>query len=98
MNEKECLGKFMADIDRIITGEQITLAEYEHYDAEHKELLSLARLLVRVDYAKENRGAKERIWSKLYNSTELADIDLDMVAGGVNLNGVEERLNKKNGN
>lgn len=88
MIEKNGLEAFMAYIDKIISGELIVPSKYDPSDEESKELLSLAQLLAKVDYSTETRGGMERIWAKIHKKGELEDDELDMVAGGVNLNAI----------
>jgi len=95
MLENNGLEAFIADLDKIIFGEPIDPSEYEQYDAERQELLCLAKLLAQADYTPETQGARERLWLKMHNFGELADDDLDLVAGGVNLQELFERLIKK---
>ncbi|MFZ7101731.1 MAG: hypothetical protein ACOWWO_03605 [Peptococcaceae bacterium] len=88
MNEKNCLQEFLADIDKIISGEPVSAAEGEQDNLEYQELLSLAKLLVKADYTPGKNQEQ---------SCELADDDLDMVAGGLNLNGLLTEKDKKYG-
>ncbi|KUG02626.1 hypothetical protein ASZ90_019994 [hydrocarbon metagenome] len=95
MTEKNRLESFIVDIDKIISGELVTAGEHTSGDEEYQELLSLAQLLTQANNATENPGLKERIWSNIQKNGELEDNDLDMVAGGLNLNAVLEEKNKK---
>lgn len=95
MLEYNGLEVFISDLDKIISGEPIDPSEYEQYDAERQELLWLAQLLAQADYTPETRGARERLWSKMHNYGELADDELDLVAGGVNLHELFEKIIKK---
>ncbi|MGI6647517.1 MAG: hypothetical protein ACOX5W_00230 [Bacillota bacterium] len=95
MLENNGLEAFISDLDKIIFGEPIDPSEYEQYDTEHKELLYLAQLLAQADYTPETRGARERLWSKMHKNGELEDDDLDLVAGGVNLHELFEKIIKR---
>lgn len=95
MLENDCLDVFLADIEKIISGESISSTEYGPYDAEHQELLFLAQLLTKADYTPETGVGKKRLWSNIYKKGELEDDDLDLVAGGVNLDELFDEINKK---
>ena len=79
MKEKH-LESFLAAVDKILSGEPVNSSEYKDWDEESKELLFLAKTLAE---------------SPPNINDELADDDLDMVAGGVNPNGIFERKDKK---
>ncbi|MTI81350.1 MAG: hypothetical protein FH758_10800 [Firmicutes bacterium] len=95
MTEKSCLESFVSDIDKIITGEPITSAAYEHCEEEYQELLALAQLLAKADYTTESKSASDKVAAKINSSSELEDDELDLVAGGVNLNSMEDEKGKK---
>ncbi len=96
MLETLCLESFLADIDKIISGEATIPSACEHCAEEYNELILLAQLLTKADYATEE--GKQRVWQKIHKNQpdEIDDEDLDMVAGGVNLQILDEK-NKKNG-
>lgn len=75
MKEKH-LESFLAAVDKIVSGERLRPSEYKDWDEEDKELLFLAKTLAEIP---PNRN------------DELADDDLDMVAGGVNPNGIFDK-------
>lgn len=79
MMEKH-LASFMAAVDKIAAGERVRPSEYKDWDEEAKELLFLAQVLAE---------------SPPNINDELADDDLDMVAGGVNPNGIFKKKDKK---
>lgn len=96
MNEKICLTSFVADIDKIISGQPITPAAYKDCHEEYRELLALAELLAAADYTAECQGAKSKVAKIVHSSDELEDEQLDMVAGGVNPDAIfDEQKNKK---
>ncbi len=97
MIEKHCLESFISDIDRIVAGESVILSECEHCDEDYKDIIRLAQLLEKADYATEPRGGLERICSNIPRIGELEDDDLDMVAGGLNLGAMVDEKDKKNG-
>ncbi|WP_347489119.1 hypothetical protein ABDB91_18150 [Desulfoscipio sp. XC116] len=97
MCDKHSLESFIADIDKIVSGESGSSSEYEGCDEEYKELLFLAQMLAKADYTPENRERINRIkkmLSAIPENGEIEDDELDMVAGGVNLNDI---LDKKDG-
>lgn len=96
MLETLCLESFLADIDKIISGETTIPSAYEHCAEEYNELIALAQLLTKADYATED--GRQRVWQNINKNRtgEIDDEDLDMVAGGVNLQILDEK-NKKNG-
>ncbi|NLB51706.1 MAG: hypothetical protein GX808_02055 [Syntrophomonadaceae bacterium] len=96
MLEKLCLESFVADIDKIISGELTVASQCEQYGEEYHELIHLAQLLTKTDYATEE--GRQRVWNKILKKQtgEIEDEDLDMVAGGLNLQVLDEK-NKKNG-
>lgn len=96
MLETLCLELFLADIDRIVSGEATIPSTDEHCGEEYNELIALAQLLTKADYATED--GRQRIWQNINKNQagEIDDEDLDMVAGGVNLQILDE-INKKNG-
>lgn len=96
MMEKHCRGSFFEDIDKILAGELDIPAEYKGSSEEDQELLYLAQVLARVEYAAPNSNGMERLRSQLNNNGRLEDDELDMVAGGLQLDALDER-NKKNG-
>ncbi len=79
MKEKH-LASFLAAVDKIVSGERLRPSEYKAWDEEAKELLFLAQALAESPPNIDN---------------ELADDDLDRVAGGVNPNGICEKKDKK---
>lgn len=100
MNKKHSLKSFISDIDKIaLHGETINPAECEDYDKEHKELLLLAQLLAKADYTTKSPGRMEDMLAKIiWNARDddlLEDDELDMVAGGVKINGMLDEKNKK---
>lgn len=99
MSEKNFLELFIIDIEKIICGEMKIPSEYQHCDEEYKELLYLAQLLVKADYTTKSQDWMEKTMKKVISSIqktgELEDDELDMVAGGVNLNEILDEYKKK---
>lgn len=95
MNEKHDLDSFVLDIDKAISGESIVSSDNKEY----KELLRLAHLLVKVDFNPNPPfpDMKKKTWEIIAKKGELEDDDLDMVAGGLNLNPSIDEKDKKNG-
>lgn len=93
MNEKNDLLLFVSDIDKIISGESIASSD----DKEYKELIRLADLLVKSDFNPPFPDMMKKIWGIIAKKGELEDDDLDMVAGGLNLNHIIDEKDKKNG-
>ncbi|HBQ86816.1 MAG TPA: hypothetical protein DD811_10120 [Syntrophomonas sp.] len=94
MADKQELESLTAAIDKIIAGELTVSSEGEPYD-ERQELLRLAQLLARADFPYEPSDKMKKLWSELQNNGQLEDDELDMVAGGLNLNAVLEQEKKK---
>jgi hypothetical protein len=95
MMEKHCLKMFIADIDKIISGESVIPFACEHGGEEYQELLGLAELLAKADYTSKSR--MEKIWANFCKTDELQEDELDMVAGGINPDAVlGEKDNKNN--
>jgi hypothetical protein len=92
MNEKQDLDSFVSDIDKIISGESIVLE-----DKEYDELLKLAQFLAKADFHPPSPSMKKKIWEIMSKKGELEDDDLDMVAGGLNLNHIIDEKDKKKG-
>lgn len=97
MNKKHSLKSFISDIDKIaLYGEAIIPAECEDCDKEYRELLLLAQLLAKADYTTKSQGRMENMMAKIISNAreddQLENDELDMVAGGLNLN---EALDKK---
>ena len=99
MDEKQSLAQFVSDIDKIISGDSIIFTEHEDEDKEYRELLFLAKLLFKVDYPVTSKGRVGRKIKKvilnIQATDELKDDELDMVAGGANLNEMFDNENKK---
>lgn len=100
MNKKHSLDSFISDIDKIVLyGGSITQSDGEGCDEEYKELLSLAQLLAKVDYTTKSQGWMEKVMAKIISNArednELEDDELDMVAGGLNLNEMLDEKKKK---
>lgn len=95
MKGKHCLNSLIAHIDKIISGQSIPSSEYANCDEEYQELLGLAQLLAKAEYTSEKQNGKPL--SEISKRGELADDDLDMVAGGLNANGLFEEKDKRNG-
>jgi len=100
MNERYSLDSFIADIDKIISGESLIMSECEDGNEEDKELLLLAQILARADYAPESQSRTEKMkkmFASIRENGEMQDDDLDMVAGGINMNDIlGARGNKDN--
>jgi hypothetical protein len=79
MKEKP-LKSFLASVDKIVSGQPLKPSEYEQYDKDDQELLCLAQLLADGSWARQN--------------DELADDELDLVAGGANSNTIFTKDNK----
>lgn len=94
MMEKHCLEMFIADIDKIVSGESVISSACAHGGKEYRELLGLAERLARADYT--GRSRMEKIWADLCKIDELQDDELDMVAGGVSPDAVRGETDKKN--
>lgn len=96
MLEKQCLDILMVNIDKIIIDEPTIPFDCEHCSEEYNELILLAQFLKKADYATES--GRHRVWQNIQKNKdgEIEDEDLDMVAGGVNLQMLDEK-NKKNG-
>jgi len=97
MSDKHYLESFISDIDKIVSGESIISSECDDSDEEYKELLFLAQVLAKADYAPESQGWTEKMKKMIANTREngeMEDDELDMVAGGVNINDI---LGKKSG-
>ncbi len=71
---------FLTAVDKIVSGRRLKPSEYEQHDKEDQELLSLAQVLAEGVSAVQN--------------DELADDELDMVAGGVNPNALPNKKDK----
>ncbi|GAB6181629.1 hypothetical protein JCM14036_29480 [Desulfotomaculum defluvii] len=97
MNDKNSLESFISDIDKIVFGESNVLFECEHGDVEYKELLFLAQVLVKADYSQESQGLVKKVISKMQKNGEMEDDELDMVAGGININIISDEKGKKAG-
>jgi hypothetical protein len=91
MNEHDP-NAFMLDIDKILAGEPVVVSEQ---DQEYQELLMLAQLLAAADFSRADPEREERIWSKLHQDGRLADDELDLVAGGLNLDALLAEEEKK---
>jgi hypothetical protein len=94
MNEHD-LNAFMLDIDKIFAGEPVVVSAGAGQDQEYQELLMLAQLLAAADFSSEDPEREERIWSKLHQDGRLADDELDLVAGGLNLDALLAEEEKK---
>lgn len=97
MNDKNSLESFVSDIDKIVFGELSVQFERDDCDDEYKELLFLAQMLVQADYSQESQGLVKKVISKVQKNDEMADDELDMVAGGVNMNKMTDEEGKKGG-
>lgn len=96
MTEKDCPASFTADIDKIISEEISIPLPPGHNGDEYREMLFVAQLLAKTDYVEETKAARERIRSNIQNNGQLDDEDLDLVAGGANLNAVFDKITKEN--
>ncbi|MTI83400.1 MAG: hypothetical protein FH756_05715 [Firmicutes bacterium] len=96
MSEKHSLESFISDIEKIVSGDTINPPDYEHCDEEYKDLLSIAQMLTNADYSTKSQRLLEKIISRDMENGEVDD-DLDMVAGGLNLNDMSGEKGKKNG-
>jgi hypothetical protein len=94
MSEKYSMNSFISDIDKIISGEVSISVEYEDCDEEYKELLLIAQALVEADFTSECQSRIKKKNSTVLESGELDDDELDMVAGGVNLNKMSDEEEK----
>lgn len=92
MNEKHDLDSFVSDIDKIVSGESI-VSEDKEYD----QLLKLAQFLAKADFYPPSSEMMKKAWENIRKKGELEDDDLDMVAGGLNLNHIIDEQDKKNG-
>ncbi|SHH18265.1 hypothetical protein SAMN02746098_00382 [Desulfosporosinus lacus DSM 15449] len=96
---KNSLELFNLDIEKIISGEIIVSSECQDGDEEYKELLLLAQLLAKADYAQKGQDRAKKILEKAVPSShvydELEDDELDMVAAGVNLDLMSVEYEKK---
>jgi replicative DNA helicase len=97
MSEKHSLASFISDLDKIVSRESIIPSEREDCAQEEKELLFLAQILVKADYATESSGRIKKMISHIRENGELEDDDLDLVAGGLNLNASDIEKGKKDG-
>ncbi|KJS18305.1 MAG: hypothetical protein VR69_00990 [Peptococcaceae bacterium BRH_c4b] len=100
MNKKHSLKSFVLDIDKIaLYDEAVIPAECEDCDEEYKELLLLAQLLAKADYTTKSQGRMENMMAKIISNArkddQLEDDELDMVAGGVNLNEMSDKKKEK---
>jgi len=95
MNERYSPDSFIADIDKIISGESIIMSECEDGNEEDKELLLLAQILAQADYAPESQSRSEKMFANIRENGEMQDDDLDMVAGGINMNDILGARGKK---
>ncbi|HBV99463.1 MAG: hypothetical protein JL50_02495 [Peptococcaceae bacterium BICA1-7] len=91
MSKKYSLDSFISDIERIaLHGGTVTQSEVDDCDEEYKELLLLAELLAKVNYTAKSQGRVEKVMAEMISNAreddELEDDELDMVAGGRNLN------------
>lgn len=91
MNKNHSLETFISDIDKItLYGGTISQSECDGCDEEYKEVLFLAQLLAKVDFTTKGQDWMEKMMAeKILNAQEddkLEDGELDMVAGGLNLN------------
>lgn len=97
MMGKNRIESFIANIDKILSGDLVIPAEYMCSDEEEKQLLFLAQLLARADYAGPKHSSMEELWSSIQRGGQLEDDELDMVAGGLNENAILDEKNKKDG-
>ncbi len=95
MVEKDKMESFTLDIDQIISGKLVISSDSEHHDEAYKELLLLAQLLTKADFSAEPPERLKKLWADCIKEAELADDELDMVAGGVNPNAVPDHKDEK---
>lgn len=91
MSKKYSLDSFISDIEKIaLLGRTIDQSEYGDCDEEYREMLLLAQLLAKVSFTPKGQGRMEKIMAEMLSNArkddELKDDELDMVAGGRNLN------------
>lgn len=94
----EQIIKLLADIDMILSPDFAEAPEYQPDDQEHRGLLKLARILAKVDFSPKNRKSFEDFVRKIQKDDELEDSELDLAAGGVDLNnfiGLDQNNGKK---
>ncbi len=100
MDNKRFMETFISDIEKIVTREPVIPSEHDDCDKEYNELLFLAHILAKADYTPDSRDRTEKI-NKMTTNTrncgEMEDDELDMVAGGVNLNEQTNEKGKKDG-
>lgn len=96
MSDKYSLKSFITDIDKIVFGELNIPSECD--DEEYKELLFLAQVLAKADYTLESQDRIKKIKEiSTRENDEMEDDELDMVAGGVDLNALLGERGKKDG-
>lgn len=95
MNNKHSLQSFLSDIDRILDGELIAPFEGADCSHEYKELLFIAQMLAQADYTPGNQDQAKKMIADIKAQGELEDDELDLVAGGVNMNNMVDKKGKK---
>lgn len=94
MNEHD-IESFLLDIDKVISGKLDISSASDYKDREYQELLMVAQMLTKADFSAESPEREKRIWSNLQQDGQLEDDELDMVAGGLNLNAMLDEHEKK---
>ncbi len=83
----EQIIKLLADIENIIAvGAAYEAPGRQPGDKERRGLLKLAGILAKVDFSSRGRKPFKEFVRELQKKQELADSELDLVAGGIDLN------------
>lgn len=87
----QCFQSLMVDIDKIISGESSVIPHCDLCAEEYSELIFIAELLAKTDYASIYR--KQKILQIIHKkqNDELEDEDLDMVAAGHTIDLLQKR-------